>query len=219
MTFFNASPFASTFQQSQHSLWSCRFEVSDGCIFTIYTFPSMQQWQRSLWYVFLGWTSAPWLYNLLSTNDIEMSLTLEVIISHSLPCNRNSSHRNSCRVRFEHFGAYTIQVNFSKISHSLVIGRSSCLICQEQIRHPGFRHLCPVLKMICSMLSCMVIVANFPPQSVREIAWKPRNTLVFATPNAAARSLTLTSLVFWPFPAIMYNSVLCSSLQMSSKRT
>ena len=78
----------------------------------------------------LGWTSTPWLYNLLSTSEVEMGLTLEV--NSLLPSLLIGIAPIVILAEFvSKTGAYAIQVNFTKISHTLGIGRSSV----EKIRH------------------------------------------------------------------------------------
>ena len=84
-------------------------------------------------------------------------------------------------------------MNFSKISHTLGIGRSSVKPREDKASRISSSSSSSKNDLTHAVL---VIVENFPLQSVHEIAWRPRNLLVLASPNAAAHSLILISLIF-----------------------
>ena len=76
-------------------------------------------------------------------------------------------------------------MNFSKISHTPGIGRSSVKPREDKAS-----------RILSSLFSSkndlthafLVIVASFPPQSVPEIAWRPKNAPVLASSSVAAGS-------------------------------
>ena len=84
-------------------------------------------------------------------------------------------------------------MNFSKILHTLGIGRSSVKPIEDKasiLSSPSSSSKNDLTHAV------LVIVENFSLKSVHEIAWRPRHSLVLASPNAAAHSLILISLIF-----------------------